>query len=302
MKAFIIGSGTLGSTTAFLLAEHGLYDEIVLFDSYAPLAVNHSMDLLQSVCLTTNVTVRQGELTDMAGSDLVVMAAGLYSKASTPDFVGSAVEMAPLLEQIAQALRTAPNAIVITMTNPVDALSYLFCRLSGLPEKQFLGFTWNDSLRFRWAIGQYCGVEPAQVDAYMVGEHGMSKLPVWSDICVKGEPRKFSTEERDAISAIQNGFWGEYMKVSNLRTAGWTTAYGALQQVKYVLGQNQGWCPCSVIEGDFSAGRLAKLGTTGLVETKPLHLDEDEQKLYDQSVTKIRGMIHDIAAQAGWTI
>ncbi|MGN1290218.1 MAG: malate dehydrogenase [Bradyrhizobium sp.] len=302
MKAFIIGSGTLGSTTGFLLAEHGLYDEIVLFDPFAPLAVNHSMDMLQAVCLTTNVAVRAGSLADMAGSDLVVMSAGIRSKASTPDFVGTAVEMAPLIGQIADALRTAPDAIVVTMTNPVDTLSYLLCRLSGLPEKQFLGFTWNDSLRFRWAIGKHFGVAPEQVEAYMVGEHGMSKLAVWSDVKVNGVKHAFSPEEREAVSAIQNGFWGEYMKVSDLRTAGWTTAYGALQQIRYVLGVNQGWCPCSVILGDYSAGQPAKLDRRGLVEAMPLHLAADEQALYDQSVAKIRGMIADIAKQAGWKI
>ena len=120
MKAFIIGSGTLGSTTAFLLAEHGLCDEIVLFDTYEPLAKNHALDLMQSVCLTTNVSIRQGALEDMAGSDLVVMAAGLREWSSSPDFVGAAVAMAPLIEQIAENPKRAPNAIVITMTNPVD--------------------------------------------------------------------------------------------------------------------------------------------------------------------------------------
>ncbi len=302
MKAFIIGSGTLGSTTAFLLAEHGLYDEIVLFDTYEPLALNHSMDLLQSVCLTTNVSVRQGGLDQMEGSDLVVMSAGLRSKSSSPDFVGTAVEMAPLLTQIADALRTAPNAIVITMTNPVDALSYLLCRLSGLPEKQFLGFTWNDSLRFRWSIARGLGVTPAQVDAYMVGEHGMSKVAVWSDVRVDGVPRVFTADERAQIGAAQDAFWSEFMKVGSLRTAGWTTAYGALQQIHYVLGELEGWCPCSAITGDYSSGRPARLSREGLVELRPLHLADDEQALYDQSIARIRGMIHDIAQQAGWKI
>lgn len=302
MKAFIIGSGTLGSTTAFLLAEHGLYDDVVLFDPYEPLAVNHAMDLTQAFCLTTDPTVRAGSLDDMAGSDLVVMSAGLRSKAATPDFVGTAIEMAPLIESIANGLKTAPDAIVITMTNPVDALSYLLCRLSGLPEKQFLGFTWNDSLRFRWAIAKHFGVKPEEVSAYMVGEHGRSKLAVWSDVSIRGEKHVFTPEERDAVAAVQNGFWDEFMKVSSLRTAGWTTAYGCLQQVRYVLGVNEGWCPCSVIDGDHSAGRPARLGPNGLIEAKELHLAADEQALYDASVAKIREMITQIAQGAGWTI
>lgn len=302
MKAFIIGSGTLGSTTAFLLAEHGLYDDIVLYDPFAPLAVNHAMDLTQAFCLTTVPTVRAGGLEDMAGSRLVVMSAGLRSKASGADFVGMAIEMAPLIESVAAALRTAPEAIVVTMTNPVDALSYLLCRLSGLPERQFLGFTWNDSLRFRWALAQHFGVRPEEVEAYMVGEHGRSKLAVWSDVKLRGEKHVFTQEERDAVSAIQNGFWDEFMKVSDIRTAGWTTAYGCVQQVRYILGINEGWCPCSVIEGDHSAGRPARLGPGGLIEAMPLALDAQEQALYDASVTKIREMIAQIAQGAGWNI
>ena len=302
MKAFMIGSGTLGSTTAFLLAEHGLYDEIVLFDTYEPLVTNHTLDLIQSVCLTTNVSVRQGKLEDMADSDLVVMAAGLREWASSPDFVGAAVAMAPLIEQIAENLKKAPNAIVITMTNPVDCLSYLLCRLSGLPEKQFLGFNWNDSLRFRWAIGQFLGIAPERVDAYMVGEHGMSKLHVWSDVKIDGEKRVFAAEEQESIRAIQNGFWADFMAVGDVRTAGWTTAYGALQMVRYVLGDNTGWCPCSVIRSGYSAGRPAKLDRGGVTAVMDLQLDAQEQALYDQSVSRMCGMIEQIAERAGWNL
>ena len=301
MKAFVFGgAGTLGSTSAFLLAKEGLYDEIVLCDTFAPKAKNHAMDMGQAVWASTQADIRSGELSDMDGADLVISAFGIPQSNPGAWSYDDTQHMLPILTELCDNLRTrAPEAAVITMTNPVDAINYAMHKLSGLPRERFLGYSFNDSLRMRWGISRYLGIPASDIHCVSMGEHGPTKVQIYSCAEVNGKPYPFTPEQTQEIDATQKAFWDEYLPLGSLRTAGWTSAMGILELAEHIQGRRTGYVGCScVLDGEYglhglSVGVPAHLGPGGVQKVEELPLTDQERQGFLASAEKISGVLRD---------
>ena len=298
MKAFIIGgAGTIGSASAFLLAKEGLCNEIVLYDTYMPMAMNHAMDMLQAVSGISGAVIRTGTLEDMADSDLVVSAFG-YPREDADKFGKRDVEMVlPIIEEVCSTLKKyAPKAVVITMTNPLDPINYMMYRLSGLSRRQFLGFSINDTLRMRWGISQYTGVPAKLIECASMGEHGASKVQIYSQAKVNGEPLRLDDKEAGIIDNIQLSFWNNYVSCNVNRTAGWTSAIGMVEIAECLTGRRSGFTICScVLNGEYglsgiSVGVPVFLDKNGVREIIVFDLATDENHAFFASADKVRAM------------
>ena len=188
MKVSIIGAaGTLGSCAAFIIAVQKLADEILLIDPWENMLKAHWMDLTTAAA-GQDVSVRRGTFEDISGSDIVVVTAGAPS-----GVISSRSELItgnlPIIKENAEKIREyCPDAIVITETNPVDPLNYatyLINRHAG--RKKFIGYTMNDTIRFRMWTAEAMGVGPSQVQGIVVGEHGHSQVMLFSSLRVKGK-------------------------------------------------------------------------------------------------------------------
>lgn len=182
MKISIIGaSGCIGSGAAFSIATNNIADELVMIDSYSPDRLEqYAYDLTSAVTgLDTTVIVGQDE--DLRGSDIVIIAAGSANvKVSRAEVLPQNL---PLMESFAKKIvKYCPNAFVITVTNPVDPLNYAMYRFSGLNRKKLIGYSANDTIRFRMFLAQALNVQSSQVKATVLGEHGASQVrfSVWS--------------------------------------------------------------------------------------------------------------------------
>jgi L-lactate dehydrogenase len=192
MKVSIVGGGGLvGSMTAFALQCGGAVSSICLIDANQDLAQGQALDLLQGASLTSGQRVSAGTMADVASSQIVVVTAGLRRKPdeSRLDLINRNVDLfLSLLEQMKQAgLKEATYLVVVS--NPVDVLTYLAVKRSGLPWQRVLGLgTQLDTARFRSHLAKRLQVPANQVNALILGEHGDSMVPIWSSATVSGLP------------------------------------------------------------------------------------------------------------------
>ncbi len=188
-KVAVIGAGNVGATFAYALLLDGLVAEIVLIDVDRERAEGEAMDLNHAVPLANPTRIWAGDYADCAGADVVVVTAGSAQKPgeSRLDLVK---RNASIFGDVIPSI-TAHNqsCILLIVANPVDVLSYVAWKLSGFPQERVIGSgTVLDTARFRYLLGEQLGIDPRNVHAYIIGEHGDSEVPVWSLANVVGMP------------------------------------------------------------------------------------------------------------------
>ena len=210
-RVAIVGAGHVGSTLAYTLLLSGLAAEIVVIDADGARAEGEVMDLRHAEPFVQPTTILPGGIEDCAGAAVVVLAAGAGQKPGETrlDLVQENARIfRDLVPRIVEINR---EAILLVATNPVDVLTYLSLKLSGLPSERVIGSgTILDTARFRHLLSQYYGVDPRSVHAYIIGEHGDSEVPVWSlaniagmrlpDFCA-AQGRVYDQQAMDSIFA-----------------------------------------------------------------------------------------------------
>jgi L-lactate dehydrogenase len=190
MKVSIIGGGGLvGSSTAFALQCGGVVSSICLIDANHELAQGQALDLLHGASLAADQRISAGDMSEVASSQVVIVTAGLRRKPdeSRLDLINRNVDLfLGLLDQMKSA-GLKENTYLIVVSNPVDVLTYLAVRLSGLPWQRVIGLgTVLDTARFRSNLAKRLQVPATQVAALILGEHGDSMVPIWSSATIGG--------------------------------------------------------------------------------------------------------------------
>lgn len=284
MKISIIGAaGYVGSNVALTLALHGLADEFVLIDPFKPNIVTQLAMDTGTAAAEKGVLVRAGEYSEMKGSHIVIVAAG-----AAQGVISSRMEMLPknlpIIRDIAKKIKeSAPDAIVITASNPVDPLNYGMYRFTSFDRHKVIGYTANDSIRFRQMVAHALGYDAADVEALVIGEHGESQVPLFSSVKVKGKAVKIDNNTRGKIRTQISEILRRYEELKTGRTAGVTSATGIKDIIEAIVNNTHGVIPSSaVLDGeygqhDLSMGVPLVLGSGGIIEIKEFMLAPDEQ-------------------------
>ncbi|MBQ3069997.1 MAG: L-lactate dehydrogenase [Clostridia bacterium] len=180
-KITIIGAGSVGSTLAYTLTTAGIASEIVMIDIDGEKALGEALDIRQGTPFANPCNIYAGTYSDAADSNIVIITSGIARQAgqSRLDLAQTNVNMLKAVTK--EIVRHAPNAIYIIVSNPVDVLTYAFCKFSGLPESQIIGSgTILDTARLRSRLSEYYGINQQNVHAYVLGEHGDSSFVPWS--------------------------------------------------------------------------------------------------------------------------
>jgi L-lactate dehydrogenase len=180
-RVSIVGAGNVGATYAYALLLSGLASEIVLIDAYRAKAEGEAMDLNHAVPFAHPTRVWAGDYPDCAGSAITVLTAGAGQKPGETrlDLVNR--NAAIWRQIIPEVVKQNPSGLLLIATNPVDVLTHLAWKLSGLPPQQVIGSgTILDTARFRYLLSEHFGVDARSVHAYIIGEHGDSEVPLWS--------------------------------------------------------------------------------------------------------------------------
>lgn len=283
MKITIVGAGgSVGSPTAFYLATEKLADELVLIDSKENLAQQHAMDMNTAVS-TLNVKVRAGSYEDMVGSDIVIDAAG-----AVQGIIKDRMEMLPknvvIVKGIAKNIKEyAPNAIIITATNPVDPMNYATYLVGGFDRRQVIGYTINDTLRYREFLAKAFNAKVSEVDGLVIGEHGSTQVLLFSTAKIGGKPVEVSEDVQKNVYAEIPLILKRFEEFEAGRTAGWTCAIGMATYVRAIIGNKKQLLPCSaILDGEYGLNKIsmsvpAIIGIKGIEEVKELDLTDDEQ-------------------------
>lgn len=243
----------------------------------------HAMDMSTAMC-DLGVRVTAGTHKDLAGSDVVINAAGV-PQGVIADRMEMLPKNIPLVRDVALAIKAfCPDAFVITATNPIDPLNYCTWRAGGFDRRQVIGYSRNDSTRFREIIGRLKGVETARVQATVIGEHGSTQVPLFSSVRIDGAPAPFTEFEKMSVRAEIPLILKHYEELQSGRTAGWTSAIGLAAVVRAVLQDTGEIIPCSVVlDGEYGQKGLSlsvpvKLGKGGVQEIQEWELAPDEQE------------------------
>jgi L-lactate dehydrogenase len=188
-RVAVVGTGYVGSTTAYALLISGIAAEIVLIDRNHQRAKGHVQDLKDAELFSHTTRVLAGDFSDCASADVIIVTAGVGHRPGAPRLEYLS-ENASIVKGIVEEIASHnPCGILLVASNPVDVLTYGAQKWSGLPVQRVLGSgTTLDTSRFRMILAEHCGMSPNNVHAYIVGEHGESQVPVLSSARIAGVP------------------------------------------------------------------------------------------------------------------
>ena len=180
-KITVIGAGSVGATVANDLMIQGLASEIVLVDVNKKKAVGEALDIYQGAPFCSPAIVRSGDYSDAAGSNIVVITCGVARKPGMSRLDLAQINVNILKDVAAGVTPYAPNAVYIIVSNPVDVLTYVFHKISGIPARQIIGSgTILDTSRLQSTLAKRFRISPKNVHAHVYGEHGDSQFVPWS--------------------------------------------------------------------------------------------------------------------------
>lgn len=275
-------AGAVGAATAFALVQGGTR-RLVLADVAAARLACLAMDLEMLRAALPRLEVATGGLDELAGCDVVVSCAAVPHRDGAPRaafFEQNAAILTPLADALA-----APNAAcraLVLVSNPVDALAtWLAPRLG--ERVPVLGHALNDTWRLRVAIARCRGWDPAEVEAWSVGEHGPHAVPLLSRVRLRGAPVALSAAERAQVLFEVGGWYARWQAHGTGTTSAWASGWGAAALVRALLeGDTRSWAVSTLLRGAYGVDGVcltvpALLGPDA--PPRPLALDVDEQEL-----------------------
>ena len=191
-KITIIGAGSGGSTIAYTLAHDEIASEIVLIDINKEKGEGEVMDIEQGTCFRSPVSLVAGDYADDKDSDIVIITSGIARKPGQTRIELTQTNVNILKSITPQIVKEAPDAKYIIVSNPVDIMTYVFTKISGLPENQIMGSgTILDTARLRYGLSEHFKVAQGNIHAYVFGEHGDTSFIPWTGAYISG----LSTDE-----------------------------------------------------------------------------------------------------------
>ena len=303
-KIAILGTGNVGATVAYTLVQQGVCSEIVLVDINKEKAEGEALDLTQCAASVPSVKVWSGEYEDVKDSDIVVVTFGVGRKPGQTRLDLAKINIGILKSVIGNVAKIAPNAIYVIVSNPVDVLTYVTLKETGLPVNQVIGTgTLLDSNRLTQAVADYCKVDITNVKSYVLGEHGDACMSPWSLCTVAGYPvkdycKKFmgiSEEQMETeLANIYDGMVAAGSKVIKAKGATfYAIASSTVQLIKAILSDTNTILPLStVLNGEYGAKDLCMgvpcmVGGSGFQKVVELPLTAEEKVIMDQKVASL---------------
>jgi len=306
-KIGVVGAGNVGASAALYAAEAELGD-VVLVDILEGVAKGKALDLLEAgpVRGYDSYVEGSGDLRALAGSDLVIVTAGLPRKPGMTrlDLLKA---NADIVRGVAEAIQKhAPNAIVIMVTNPLDVMTYLTYRITGFPRERVMGMAGVlDSARFRTFLAEEIGVSVEDVQAMVLGGHGDTMVPILRYSTVSGIPvETFIRKERlaEIVQRTRDG-GAEIVKLLQTGSAFYAPASSAVQMAESILRDKKRLLPAAAyLDGEYGQRDLylgvpCILGSRGVEKIVELELSAEDKAALANSAEEVRKGIADLALE-----
>jgi malate/lactate dehydrogenase len=230
------GAGGLGSTMAFYIGLAGISREILLIDPQTNVLNTHEIDLRECFVGESLTHIKKGDWKDAKGTDVVIMSASKSGRQvkSRNDYLKANLG---LVRGAAKNIKNhAPDAFLISATAPVDAYVMIFLDELKCERNKVCGFCINDSQRFRYALGEALNIEPSRTFGIILGEHGETQVPLFSNVKVDGITKELSLEEKKAAKSYVDNWYPMWQSQDSGRTTTWSSAVGMLNNLKSLGG------------------------------------------------------------------
>jgi len=305
-KIALIGSGMIGGTLAHVCAREELGD-VVLFDIVDGLPQGKSLDIDQATAVFGKDVLLKGasDYADIAGADVCIVTSGVPRKPgmSRDDLLGINLKV---MKAVGDGIKAhAPNAFVICITNPLDAMVWALREFSGLPAHKVIGMAGVlDSARFRFFLSEKLGVSVEDIHAWTLGGHGDDMVPMTRYSTVGGLPLPvlvqqgmLSQAELDAIVTRTRGGGGEIVGLLKTGSAFYAPAESAIAMAKSYLKDKKRVLPCAAhLTGQYGltgiyVGVPVVIGAGGAERVIEFPMDEAETAMFAKSVESVQGLI-----------
>lgn len=301
-KITVVGAGFVGSTLVQRLAERD-YADVVMFDIVPNMPQGKALDMLQAgpVLGYDSLVVGTNDYADTANSDIVIITSGFPRKPgmTRDDLVKKNQEI--VSEVTRQVVKYSPNCIIIMVTNPLDAMAQLALHTSGFPRHRVVGMAGVlDTARFRTFIAQELGVSVRDVQAYVLGGHGDTMVPLARMCTVAGVPisQLMPAERIEQIVQRTRDGGAEIVKLLGTGSAYFAPSASVLQMVDSILLDKKMIMPCTVyLQGEYGIHNLfvgvpTKLGAQGVEQIVEIELNADERALLQKSADAVQELVH----------
>jgi malate dehydrogenase len=305
-KVSVIGAGNVGATTAQRIAEAGLAD-VVLVDIVEGLPQGKGLDLAEAAPVVGHDArvVGTNDYAETAGSDIVVVTSGIARKPGMSRDELLATNAGIVRSVVEQAAAVSPNAILVVVTNPLDAMCHVAMRASGFPRERVIGMAGVlDSARFRTFIAMELGVSVEDTHAFVLGGHGDTMVPLPRYSTVAGVPiTELLPPERIAalVERTANG-GAEIVSLLKTGSAFYAPAAATFEMVEAILLDRKRVLPCAVyLQGEFGirdlfVGVPCVLGAGGMERVFEIELNAEERAAFERSAAAVRELVERLPA------
>ena len=310
-KITVIGTGSVGATVAYTLAIQGIASEIVMIDINGEKALGEALDIRQGTPFCHPCSIYAGGYEDAIGSNIVIITSGVARKPGQSRLDLAQTNVNILKSITPQIVKYAPDATYIIVSNPVDILTYVFCKYSGIPEERIIGSgTILDTSRLRSRIAEYYSVSQRNVHAYVLGEHGDSSFVPWSianvsNVHVDKYADSLLNAKRD-YQPIDREEFEEYVKSSGatvIRSKG-ATFYAVSMSVAHICkcllsGIDTTLTVSTMLHGEYGIDDICLsllniVGRDGAHSKVMLPMTEEEIEALKKSADSLRAVINSI--------
>lgn len=301
-RVALIGTGLVGSSYAFALLNQAVAEELVLIDVNKEKAIGDTMDLNHGMPFApSHMNIWYGDFSDCKDADIVVICAGANQKKGETrlDLVEKNISIFKNI--VKNVTDSGFNGIFLIATNPVDILTYATWKFSGFPRERVIGSgTILDTARFRYLLGDYFKIDPKNVHAYIIGEHGDTELPVWSHADIGGIPvlqliEKYPDYKKEDMEDIfVNVREAAYHIINKKGATYYGIALGLVRLTKAILkNENSILTVSAYLNGEYGhddiyIGIPAVVNRNGIQKVIELPLNEEESTQFAHSVEVLK--------------
>ena len=310
-KITIIGAGSVGSTIAYTLAHDEIASEIVLIDINEEKVEGEVMDIEQGTCFRSPVSLVAGDYADAKDSDIVIITSGIARKPGQTRIELTQTNVNILKSITPQIVKEAPNAKYIIVSNPVDIMTYVFTKISGLPENQIMGSgTILDTARLRYGLSEHFQVAQGNIHAYVFGEHGDTSFIPWTGAYISGLSTDEYYEEMKAhgkdVKPLDKEAMLEYVQKSGGKVIAkkgatfYAVSATVCQLVGLILAASDSLATVSsMLHGEYGIedvclSTLTLVGPNGIQGKVQMRMNKEEVELLKKSANALKEVIAQI--------
>lgn len=299
-KVTVVGAGNVGATCANVLVTTGVADEVVLIDIKEGLSEGKAMDIMQTaniLNINTRLTGVTNDYEKTAGSDVVVITSGIPRKPgmTREELIG--VNAGIVKSVTDSVLKYSPNAVIVCVSNPMDTMTYLIHKTSGLPKNRIIGMGGAlDSARFKFYLSQALNANPNEIEGIVIGGHGdTTMIPLTRYAAYRGIPASTLLEADTLAKVAADTMVGGATLTGLLGTSAWYAPGAAAAQVAAaVIHDQKKLISCSALlegeygESDICIGVPCILGKGGIEKIVEFDLNDEEKALFKKSADAVR--------------